>query len=963
MPATKHQHHFEDLSPDDFERLVYWLVKRSGEFDQVQWYGGARDKGRDVVTYKHAATDREKWYIQCKRYEKINFATLHDELDKLAQHTKAESTFAPDVIVFATACSVPPQAKDQAANLARKLGLPEPYYWGRLELDERLKAQPDTQREFFFDEPGSQTEKLHAYLAHAVSAYEARMHQIVDRSTIPLDRPYKFLYAFEIEDADIFFGRDAASDALYQTVLKDRLTVLHAKSGAGKTSLLNAGLSPRIIREDRLPVYARAYENPVRAIKRAIAPPSLGPWPELLPKLTLPEFLGLACANLGQAQELVIILDQFEEFFVFWPERDQRQPFIDALADCYDDKTLPIRFILALRKDYYSDLTDFQRRIPTVFYNEYRLDTMRQEEASAAITKPAAKMDRPVVYTPDLLKVLLDDLARGGIELPHLQIICTSLYKALAENETEITLASYRQMGQTEGILGSYLNSVLDEIPGKGAAIAKDVLKELVSSEATKRVLSHEALAMKIDADRDELDNVLDHLIDARLLRRSENAGDANYELAHEYLIKEIKTWIDQEGFAFKQVEEMLKREVENWEHFGTLIAADKLALVDRVRERLQTDAKTYELLLRSALAAQHKSSIHWLGRIETDALRIRIIQDYLRDGRPSTRSWVAQTMTTWDAPEVSDLLADLALQDPEALVRKQATLSLIKWSNPAFAVIALMSTRGASLERINEALAHILNEADVWPSLPRKTRMQVTQVLLLRRLEQAALTLLYRTLAGGSGATVSVALVAALLAYLVYPRYPGYFYKLPLPSAMALLALVGGLLGSVQGGATAFGITLADVLVRKPSTYFRLIGGTTGGWALGIIIALMALVGFLTPETISQTDFITALIATTIMGMLISGGSGLAIPELGVRRSLFAQTIGGIIAMGGICAVVMGGSVLILSIFDKVQYNLMAVLGCSILEGVLGGGMALGLGIASRLTRNGKEKTSDETE
>ncbi len=149
-PATRQQHHFEDLSPDDFERLVYWLVKRSGEFDAVQWYGGARDKGRDVVACKHTpATGREKWYIQCKRYQSITFSTLRVELDKLAEHAEGEPDFAPDVVVFATACPVPPQAKDQATAHARALDLPEPYYWGRLELDERLKAQPDTEEEFF----------------------------------------------------------------------------------------------------------------------------------------------------------------------------------------------------------------------------------------------------------------------------------------------------------------------------------------------------------------------------------------------------------------------------------------------------------------------------------------------------------------------------------------------------------------------------------------------------------------------------------------------------------------------------------------------------------------------------------------------------------------------------------------------------------------------------------------------
>ncbi|MBN1813550.1 MAG: SUMF1/EgtB/PvdO family nonheme iron enzyme [Anaerolineae bacterium] len=149
MTAIQHQHHFEDLSPDDFERLIYWIIKRSGEFDEVQWYGGPGDRGRDVVAYKHTSAGREKWYIQAKRYQRIAFGTLRDELDKLAEHSQTEPDFSPDVIVFATACAVPPQAKDQAKAHAQALGLPKPYYWGRLELDERLKAQSQTENEFF----------------------------------------------------------------------------------------------------------------------------------------------------------------------------------------------------------------------------------------------------------------------------------------------------------------------------------------------------------------------------------------------------------------------------------------------------------------------------------------------------------------------------------------------------------------------------------------------------------------------------------------------------------------------------------------------------------------------------------------------------------------------------------------------------------------------------------------------
>jgi HJR/Mrr/RecB family endonuclease len=73
-----HLHHFNDLSPDDFEWLVCWLLKRGTGFDEVQWYGGARDKGRDVVAHKHTPAGRGTWYVQCERYASITFATLRD---------------------------------------------------------------------------------------------------------------------------------------------------------------------------------------------------------------------------------------------------------------------------------------------------------------------------------------------------------------------------------------------------------------------------------------------------------------------------------------------------------------------------------------------------------------------------------------------------------------------------------------------------------------------------------------------------------------------------------------------------------------------------------------------------------------------------------------------------------------------------------------------------------------------
>ena len=185
----------------------------------------------------------------------------------------------------------------------------------------------------------------------------------------------------------------------------------------------------------------------------------------------MPEFLGLACARLSRhTRELVLVLDQFEEFFVFRPHREQRQPFIDALAECYHDRALPVRIVLAIRKDYFVDLNQLRGPLPSIFQNMYDLDPMTRQEAEAAITGPVKALGKPVHYEPVLLDALLDDLARGGMELPHLQIICTSLYKGLPQGETVITLQSYQALGEARGILGRYLQDVMEQLPGNDAA-------------------------------------------------------------------------------------------------------------------------------------------------------------------------------------------------------------------------------------------------------------------------------------------------------------------------------------------------------------------------------------------------------------------------------------------------------------------------------------------------------------
>lgn len=566
----------------------------------------------------------------------------------------------------------------------------------------------------------SQREELDDYLARAIANYETRMYRKLRPQTRRDEKePYKFLYAFEIEDADIFFGRDIACEAFYRTLLKDRLTVLHGNSGAGKTSFLQAGIGPKLIREGRLPVYTRVHEDLVLTIKHLICPMGLGPWPELLAKLSLQEFLGAVCQRLShETQELVVILDQFEEFYVFWPKNEHRQPILDMLARCYLDTSLNVRFIIAIRKDYYADLVDLQKSIPTVFHNEFHLGTLTHEEAIGAITEPLNHLTRPIRYEPELLDSLLSDLTRSGMELPHLQIICTQLFERMSKEESTITLDTYQEMGKAAGILGNYLQSFLDRLSEKQQFVAMSVLKELVSSEETKRTLPYETLVVRIREEHNELSRVLAQLVNARLLHRSEIADVVLFEMAHEYLIREISKWIKPADLAFKRAQELLTREVANWRVHGTLIPKDRLEILYEYREYLRDATEDeWRCILYSALKVDY-NVLNWAQL--ADKIGIEVITSALSVLDSKIRQVAAETLG--QLPSVQALMPlTTNLTDPEPEVRKAAAIALgnLGDSRAIEPLIAALSDQDSSIRRsVVSALVQMKDSSVVVESL-----------------------------------------------------------------------------------------------------------------------------------------------------------------------------------------------------------------------------------------------------
>ena len=89
------------------------------------------------------------------------------------------------------------------------------------------------------------------------------------------------------------------------------------------------------------------------------------------------------------------------------------------------------------------------------------------------------------------------------------------------------------------------------------------------------------------------------------MLHRDEIAGETTYEIAHEYLIEEIQTWINQADLAFKQAEELLVREVASWRAHGTLIPGDRLEKLESVLDDVLYAGAIEDAELRAGDAAE----------------------------------------------------------------------------------------------------------------------------------------------------------------------------------------------------------------------------------------------------------------------------------------------------------------------------------------------------------------------
>ena len=459
-------------------------------------------------------------------------------------------------------------------------------------------------------------------LAQGVSALARRLQAIAGETTPARDAsPYKGLLAYRLSDAEIFFGRSQATAAVLRRLQRGAFTVIHSESGAGKSSLVQAGIAPRLIGAGHLPLYLRPYNaNPVQIIKRAfIADPSAAP---LLATAPLRDFLRQASEVLGPQTTLFIILDQAEELFTQLDD-DSRAEFIAELAECLDDPSLNVRWVLSLRTESFGSLANFRPQVQNPFENDFRLNRLTRAEAAEVVIEPARQ--HGLSFEAGLVDELLGDLGRDNLPPPQLQLVCSGLYDGLPLGSTTFTRAQYAAAGGASGILRDHLARVMGRnLKPAQRPIAQRVFESLITADGRRAVRTLEELRADLSASQLKdltagvLAEVLNQLVDSRLLRAQEKDASAEaglayelasglsaemasalaYELAHDYLLDQIR--LDPDVQARKAAQELLDQEVRTYQRYQTLLTPERLAVIAPHRASLRLTPDAEQLLAES---------------------------------------------------------------------------------------------------------------------------------------------------------------------------------------------------------------------------------------------------------------------------------------------------------------------------------------------------------------------------
>jgi DNA-binding winged helix-turn-helix (wHTH) protein len=743
----------------------------------------------------------------------------------------------------------------------------------------------------------------------ALSSAPAEAASYIDTASRAPSRPYKFLDYYTEQDADLFFGRKPEVEAICSQILAHRSFILHGRSGVGKSSIIRAGLMPRLKSENHQVFVIRSFTDPLQQMASALSHVA-GIAAALPDEETSLVELVRKTERLSPARFVVFFLDQFEEFFTLLSE-ETRKNFLDTIVTIIASESFPIRLVFALREDMLAEMSQLKPAIPEIFYHEYRLKRLSRAQAALAITEPANAVG--CKYQPQLVERLLDDLSdEGSIDPPQLQIVCDNLYDSRAASG-ELTLPIYERLGGASQILAGYLERVLRRFNAADLQVVKEILTAMISVEGQRLVLRASELDARIKIQAGEsikhVEQLIDDLVAARVVRRRSQDGESWLELAHDFLTPEVSRWLTADDFALKQARGIIERAMENYRAHDLLIDADALDLLLPFGKHLGLTGGEADLLMLSLLN-RARPAPEWLVKTSPGAQSLIDAASKNTDSEVRLRAVEAARLAGID--EIKALLRRLALWDEDLMVRKAASIALADWLGVGAEAILSENAEGEHVGIVRRAISLAMIR-DYDKRLVQLSHLSIAVSLLVVgglmwvRVRRGGTEIIRQGIGGTLGGAVSGFVGGVMLGSgLATARHATPFEAI---SLVLVLTSLGFFIGAIGGFGVSLGMISAAFVAYRHSRWWSVVGGAVGGAIVG---GSSKLLGVDTVRALfGQTpDGITGAFEGAVIGVGVSLGAILVaalLPRARPVQKVLGASLGAMCA--GVLLTIIGGN------------------------------------------------------
>lgn len=388
-----------------------------------------------------------------------------------------------------------------------------------------------------------------------------------------------------LQHGEKLYGRDLEVRELFNLLVAERIVLLYAPSGAGKTSLIQASLiddlrtegfrvlpimriNQELLITNQLPTPKNRYvlsallsleehfpadqRLPISALGTMNFSAYLDArWPSQQPHAE--EVNGSGAVDDSSAVEShdVLIFDQFEEIVLVDPvDHETKVAFFTQLGAALRKRTRWA--IFSIREDYVPRIEHFLRPIPTQCNTRFRLDFLDTLHAKLAMQEPARLVG--IDFTETAASKLVNDLCRvrvqqidGSVhevlglhvEPVQLQVVCRRLYNELPDNATAIKEADVDKLGNVDDALANYYAESVEAIAEQTKVPEREIRKWF-----DKRLITEQGLRGQVLQGRNQTEGLANEaiqlLVNEHLVRSQERHGSIWFELAHDRLIEPI---------------------------------------------------------------------------------------------------------------------------------------------------------------------------------------------------------------------------------------------------------------------------------------------------------------------------------------------------------------------------------------------------------------------------------------